>query len=107
MFERYTPNARRAIYFARTEALARNSLEIETKDLLLGLTAAALISLGWSVETLRTLSAESRKLFPPKRLPLRKLLDFYRRPTIGLAINLSVAITLLAALILYLRWPQR
>ena len=38
MFERYTENARRTIYFARTEALARGSSEIATKDILLGLT---------------------------------------------------------------------
>jgi hypothetical protein len=38
MFERYTESARRAVYFARTEALARGAAAIETKDLLLGLT---------------------------------------------------------------------
>ncbi|HEY5055063.1 MAG TPA: Clp protease N-terminal domain-containing protein [Acidobacteriaceae bacterium] len=38
MFERYTEAARRAIYFARTEALARESPEIATADILLGLT---------------------------------------------------------------------
>jgi hypothetical protein len=38
MFERYNENARRAIYFARLEALARNSQDIATKDILLGLT---------------------------------------------------------------------
>ena len=37
MFERYTERARRAIYFARDEALRRRSETIETSDLLLGM----------------------------------------------------------------------
>ncbi len=41
MFERYTERARRAIFFARWEALSRGSSEIETKDLALGLTREA------------------------------------------------------------------
>src|ERR1700722_9536490 len=38
MFERYAENSRRAVYFARAEALACGDKEITTKDLLLGLT---------------------------------------------------------------------
>lgn len=38
MFERYSERARRAIFFARYEALARGANEIEPKDIVLGLT---------------------------------------------------------------------
>ena len=38
MFERYSERARRVIYFARAEALARGAAEIDTSDLVLGLT---------------------------------------------------------------------
>lgn len=38
MFERYSERARRVIYFARAEALARGATQIETSDLVLGLT---------------------------------------------------------------------
>lgn len=38
MFERYTQRARRAIFYARAEALARESGEIEACDIVLGLT---------------------------------------------------------------------
>jgi hypothetical protein len=182
MFERYTENSRRAIYFARTEALARGSSEIATKDILLGLTyrhyeegspfamlharrgelqtlvgsppiekmpdakdiplsreskialayagmevdrdkqfslephhllrgivrvgdstAIALINLGWSIEALRALSVENRKLFPPKRPPLRRVLKRYRR----LLLQIAIPLALLSALIFYLRWQQR
>ena len=37
MFERYTEKARRTIFFARYEASAFGSLQIETEHLLLGL----------------------------------------------------------------------
>lgn len=37
MFERYTQRARRAIFYARAEALARESSEIEVCDIVLGL----------------------------------------------------------------------
>jgi hypothetical protein len=182
MFERYTENARRAIYFARTEALARDSAEIATKDIVLGLTckfyeeqspfamlnsrqeelralmgmkpigkmpeakdiplsrdsklalayaaeevnrdrqfslephhllrgivrtgdatAVAVISLGWDLETLRTLSAKNRKLYPPKRPPLRRVLQRYRK----IILQIAIPLILLAALIFYLRWQQR
>jgi ATP-dependent Clp protease ATP-binding subunit ClpC len=38
MFERYSERARRAIFFARDEALRRSAEAIETSDLVLGLT---------------------------------------------------------------------
>ena len=38
MFERYSERARRVIYYARAEALARGASEIDTGDLVLGLT---------------------------------------------------------------------
>jgi len=38
MFERYTDDAKRAIFYARTEALFRKESVISTKDILLGLT---------------------------------------------------------------------
>jgi ATP-dependent Clp protease ATP-binding subunit ClpC len=38
MFERYSERARRVIYFARAEALARGAAAIDTGDLVLGLT---------------------------------------------------------------------
>jgi ATP-dependent Clp protease ATP-binding subunit ClpC len=38
LFERYTQRARRAIFYARAEALARDSREIEVCDIVLGLT---------------------------------------------------------------------
>ena len=38
MFERYSERARRVIYFARAEAMARDASEIDTSDLVLGLT---------------------------------------------------------------------
>ena len=38
MFERYTERARRAIFYARDEALKRGAQEIDTCDLILGLT---------------------------------------------------------------------
>lgn len=38
MFERFTERARRAIFHAKYEALARGSNEIEPKDIVLGLT---------------------------------------------------------------------
>ena len=189
MFERYTENARRTIYFARTEALARGSSEIETKDILLGLTykhyeeaspfailhsrreelrtimgmqpidkmpeakdiplareskialayaaqevnldkqfslephhllrgivrtadgtALALADLGWNIETPRALSIENRKLFPPKRPSARRVLKSYVRrfvPYHGQLITLAVVLTVLAAIIFYLRWQQR
>jgi len=37
MFERYTDEAKRAIFFARTEAVVRKESAISVKDLLLGL----------------------------------------------------------------------
>jgi hypothetical protein len=182
MFERYSENSRRAIYFARTEALARVSAAIGTKDLLLGLThelyeegcpfaelhtrrdelralmnvppiekmpeakdipldreakialayaaqeanrgrkfsvmpydllcgivlggdstAIALSEHGWDIETIRAKSIESRRLFPPKRPSLRRILKRYRWPIIKVVIPFA----LLAALIEYLRWQQR
>jgi hypothetical protein len=38
MFERYTEEARRAIFFARAESLFRKAPAISVQDLLLGLT---------------------------------------------------------------------
>jgi hypothetical protein len=189
MFERYTENARRAIFFARAEALARASSEIETKDLLLGLTykhyedvspfamlrsrrdelriligvppfgkmpeakdiplareskialayaaqevnadkqfslephhllrgivrtgdstALTLIGLGWNIETLRDLSLNHRKLFPPKRPAARRVLKAYLwrlGPHRSQIIALGVVVVSLAAIIFYLRWQQR
>ncbi len=42
MFERYSERARRAIFFARNEALNRTASAIETSDLVLGLLHEAL-----------------------------------------------------------------
>lgn len=181
MFERYTEDARRAIYFARTEALGREASEIGTRELLLGLayrlypegspfamlqtrraelltligamelaevpvsrdiplsreskvalneatneanrersfsiqpqhllmgivrggdsTAVALIHFGWNLQLLRSLTKESRRLFPPKRPPLPRVLRHYRKH-----LTAGIALLLFVAIIFYLRWQQR
>jgi ATP-dependent Clp protease ATP-binding subunit ClpC len=69
MFERYSERARRAIFFAREEALHRNANAIETSDLVLGLLREAperdspLTPLHEQVAELRTLFAV--EAFPP------------------------------------------
>jgi ATP-dependent Clp protease ATP-binding subunit ClpC len=76
MFERYSERARRAIFFARNEALARNASVIETRDLVLGLLHetpepdSPLIPLHHRAAELRILLAA--ELFPPE---LRILAD--------------------------------
>jgi ATP-dependent Clp protease ATP-binding subunit ClpC len=70
MFERYTEHARRVIYFARTEALARTSSAIDTKDLLLGLTYN-LYADGHPFAMLHTRRDELRTLMGS--LPIEKL----------------------------------
>jgi ATP-dependent Clp protease ATP-binding subunit ClpA len=188
MFERYTESARRAIFFARAEALARQASEIGTQDILLGLTyrhyeeaspfamlharrdelrtlmgaqpmgkmpeakniplardskislayaaqevnadkqfslephhllrgivrtgdstALALMGLGWNLEALRTLSLENRRLFPPKRPSIKRVLRLYvwrLTPYQRLAMFAVVA-AIFAAILCYLRWQQR
>jgi len=177
MFERYTEEARRVIFFARTEALGRESPVIATNDLLLGLThrlypagrpfetlharrdelrthlgvaalekvpepkdiplsreskmalaytaqeadsdhgfsiephhilrgilrvgdgtAVALTNFGWDIETARDASRKSRRIFPPKRPPLRRILRYYWRRVIFAVILLGIV-----AVIVYLR----
>lgn len=87
MFERYTEPSRRAIYFARTEALARNSPAIETKDLLLGL-AHDPSPEGHPFAMLHTRRDELRTLVgasPVEKMPEAKDLPLSRTCKIALA----------------------
>jgi hypothetical protein len=107
-----------ALAYAAQEVNIDKQFSLEPHHLLRGIvrtgdsTALALIGLGWSIETLRALSLENRKLFPPKRPTLRSVLKAYlwrsgsgpyRRQLIALA----VVIAIFAAIIFYLRWQQR
>jgi ATP-dependent Clp protease ATP-binding subunit ClpC len=87
MFERYTEHARRVIYFARTEALARTSPVIDTKDLLLGLTYN-LYADGHPFAMLHTRRDELRTLMgslPIEKMPEAKEIPLSRDSKIALA----------------------
>jgi len=87
MFERYTENARRAVYFARVEALARQSTEIATADILLGLThklyeePSPFMMLQDRNDELRTLTG----MLPIEKLPEAKDIPLARESKIVLA----------------------
>lgn len=79
MFERYTPGAKRAVYFANIEAVHRNEPAISTRDLLAGLT--------WEADTrasriapLKTRAVDIRALLGIPHLPSTALQ--YRREAI-------------------------
>ncbi len=70
MFERYSERARRAIFFARNEALNRTASLIETSDLVLGMLHEA-PEPGSPLTPLHERAAELRTLFAAKVFPLQ------------------------------------
>jgi ATP-dependent Clp protease ATP-binding subunit ClpC len=71
MFERYSERARRAIFFARDEALRRNAGAIETSDLVFGLTRET-PEPGSPISPLHERTAELRVLFGAKAFTAEK-----------------------------------
>jgi len=98
-----------ALAYAAQEADKTKQFSVKPYHLLYGIvrggdsTAILLSEHGWDLETIRAKSIESRRLFPPKRPSLRKILKRYRWPIIKVVIPFA----LIAALIEYLRWQQR
>jgi len=82
MFERYTDEAKRAIYFAHVEALHRNEQSISVKDLLLGLTWESQ-SLACEIGSLKENAVELRSLMGIPHLP-STLLPYFRKAKIPL-----------------------
>jgi ATP-dependent Clp protease ATP-binding subunit ClpA len=71
MFERYSMRARRTIYHARYEALRRRSIEIEPKDIIVGLTwdahksSCPFAMLHENADELRTLVGSDQTIYGP------------------------------------------
>jgi ATP-dependent Clp protease ATP-binding subunit ClpC len=74
LFERYTERSRRAIFFARYEALRRDADAIETSDLVLGLTRDE-HKPDCPFSFLYARATEIRKLFGPENLSEAKTVE--------------------------------